>query len=48
MSTRWGSIADMVSRILEQQEAGRLVLGQDRKTSHLAGFRCNGGHIQSY
>ena len=33
--TRWGSKADMVERIVEQQDAIRLVLGKDRKTSHL-------------
>ena len=33
--TRWGSSAKMVSRILEQEEAIRVVLSTDRKTSHL-------------
>lgn len=33
--TRWGSTADMVERILEQQDAIRAVLSQDRKVSHL-------------
>ena len=35
VSTRWGSKAAMIERILEQQEAIRVVLAQDRKTSHL-------------
>ena len=35
VSTRWGSTADMVSRILEQREAIRVVLGADHNTSHL-------------
>ena len=33
--TRWGSMEKMVSRILEQEEAIRLVLSSDRKTTHL-------------
>ena len=33
--TRWGSIESMVSRFLEQEEAVRLVLSSDRKTTHL-------------
>ena len=33
--TRWGSIADMIERIIEQQDAIRVVLSQDRKVSHL-------------
>ena len=33
--TRWGSKANMIERIVEQQDAIRVVLGQDRKTSHL-------------
>ena len=33
--TRWGSVAKMVSRILEQEEAIRVVLSADRKTTHL-------------
>lgn len=33
--TRWGSKANMVERIVEQQDAIRVVLGQDRKTSYL-------------
>ena len=33
--TRWGSTADMIPRIIEQKEAIRVVLGQDRKTSYL-------------
>ena len=33
--TRWGSKADMIERIIEQQDAIRVVLGQDRKVSHL-------------
>ena len=35
MCTRWGSKADMIKRIIEQQDAIRVVLGQDRKVSHL-------------
>ena len=35
MCTRWGSKADMIERIIEQQDAIRVVLGQDRKVSHL-------------
>ena len=35
VSTRWGSKAGMIERILEQQDAIRVVLAQDRKTSHL-------------
>ena len=35
MCTRWGSKADMIERITEQQDAIRVVLGQDRKVSHL-------------
>lgn len=35
VSTRWGSTADMIFRILEQKEAIRIVLGQDRKAAHL-------------
>ena len=33
--TRWGSKVEMMKRILEQQDAIRMVLGQDRKVSHL-------------
>ena len=33
--TRWGSKANMIKRIVEQQDAISVVLGQDRKTSHL-------------
>ena len=33
--TRWGSAFDMISRIVEQQEAIRVVLANDRKTAHL-------------
>lgn len=33
--TRWGSMAKMVSRILEQEEGIRVVLSTDRKTTHL-------------
>ena len=33
--TRWGSKADMIGRIVEQQDAIHVVLGQDRKASHL-------------
>ena len=29
--TRWGSIFDMISRILEQQQALSAVLAEDRK-----------------
>lgn len=35
VSTRWGSTLDMLHRIVEQQEAIRLVLATDRKLSHL-------------
>ena len=35
VSTRWGSTAVMVKRILEQKEAVRVVLSADRSTSHL-------------
>ena len=34
-ATRWGSMAKMVSRILQQEEAIRVVLSIDRKVSHL-------------
>ena len=34
-STRWGSLEKMVGRILQQEEAIRVVLSADRKTSHL-------------
>ena len=34
-TTRWGSMAQMVKRILEQEEAIRVTLSSDRKTSHL-------------
>ena len=33
--TRWGSMEKMVSRLLEQEEAVRVVLSEDRKTTHL-------------
>ena len=36
VSTRWGSTAVMVRRILEQKEAIRVILSRDRATSHLA------------
>ena len=36
VSTRWGSTAVMVRRILEQKEAIRVVLSRDHATSHLA------------
>ena len=36
VSTRWGSTAVMVKRILEQKEAIRIVLSSDHATSHLA------------
>jgi hypothetical protein len=35
VSTRWGSTLDMLHRIVEQQEAIRVVLATDRKSSHL-------------
>lgn len=34
MKTRWGSVFDMIDRILEQQEA-IVVLASDRKAAHL-------------
>ena len=34
-ATRWGSMAQMVKRILEQEGAIRLTLSSDRKTSDL-------------
>ena len=34
-ATRWGSMSKMVSRILEQEQAIRLVLSTDRETVHL-------------
>ena len=33
--TRWGSKVDMIERIVEQQDAIHVVLGQDPKASHL-------------
>lgn len=33
--TRWGSAYDMVERVLEQMEAIRIVLCDDRNSSHL-------------
>ena len=33
--TRWGSKVEMMERIIEQQDAIRLVLSQDRKMSNL-------------
>ena len=33
--TRWGSKMEMMQRIMEQQDAIRIVLSQDRKVSHL-------------
>ena len=33
--TRWGSMAKMISRLLEQEEAIKAVLGLNRDTSHL-------------
>ena len=33
--TRWGSTTDMIERIVEQQDAIRVILSQDRKVSHL-------------
>ena len=33
--TRWGSTLDMLHRLVEQQEAIRVVLASDRKSSHL-------------
>ena len=33
--TRWGSTVGMIERIVEQQDAIRVVLSQDRKISHL-------------
>ena len=36
VSTRWGSLAVMVKRILEQKEAIRIVLSGERSMSHLA------------
>ena len=33
--TRWGSKVEMMQRIMEQQDAIRIVLSQDRKVSHL-------------
>lgn len=33
--TRWGSMESMVTRLLEQEEAVRLVLSSDRKISYL-------------
>ena len=34
-TTRWGSMAQMVKQILEQEEAIHVTLSSDRKTSHL-------------
>ena len=33
--TRWGSMEKMVTRLLEQEEAVRMVLSEDRKTTYL-------------
>ena len=33
--TRWGSKVEMIKRIMEQQDAVRVVLTQDRRISHL-------------
>ena len=33
--TRWGSVYDMVERVMEQIEAIRIVLCDDRNSSHL-------------
>ena len=33
--TRWGSVYDMVDRLLEQMEAIRIVLCDDQSSSHL-------------
>ena len=33
--TRWGSMEKMVSRLLEQEVAVRVILSEDRKTTHL-------------
>ena len=35
MCTRWGSKTDMIERIIEQQDAIHVMLGQDQKVSHL-------------
>ena len=34
VKTRWGSVYDMIERIIEQKEAIREILGSDRKTAH--------------
>jgi len=34
--TRWGSVHDMVERILEQMDAVRSVLSEDRASAHLS------------
>ena len=36
VKTRWGSVFDMINRIMEQQEPIRIVLANDRRTAHLA------------
>lgn len=35
VKTRWGSVFDMISRIMEQQEPIRIILANDRRTAHL-------------
>ena len=35
VKTRWGSLYDMIERIVEQKEPIRVILGNNRKTAHL-------------
>ena len=35
VKTRWGSVFDMINRIMEQQEPIRIILASDRRTAHL-------------
>ena len=35
VKTRWGSVFDMIERIIEQREPIRSVLGSDRASAHL-------------
>ena len=39
VSTRWGSKAGMIERILKQQDTIHVVVLQDRKTSHLCSLK---------
>ena len=46
--TRWGSTQKMSERILEQEQAIRVVLSSDRKVSHLVPKWTSGNQLMMF